>query len=509
MLRPAPLTALAASTALLALLLVAAFAGCQIQKTETAASGSAYVMLRDSSAADSLLSGARIRLDGRETLRQTPALLKNLSVGEHRIGAFKPGYNEVELHVTVHADAVDSAALRTAPVADGGYIFVADAPNGTVLLLNGLPVGAVPVSGPDARRFGPFAIGTFRASVFLPGFITEAPSSWRVSLTSGVTDTLRPVFSAGSVGPQVGNLAPDFALPSDWDTSRIRLSDHRGQVTLVSFFFYNCSACIEEFPYIAAAYEHYQSTEYADQVRFIGVDFVDTYSMFARFREDHPALGITFPLLFDQAGLGAGNAYGVTTCPANFLIDRTGRIQLVTGSIPEAQLYQTIDGLLETDELPTFRFEMADTLIHYSNGMEMQNFVGTVHNLLNADQALVLRIAPLSFPDADRTLGTCIGDVCYAPSPGAQSLTAVLSPLVTDSVHITFYTNITDSSGIPVDSALHGSYTLAVTVYPEAEPEDSVNCRLRLVPAASAGLSAPVAAFGEPFLRSAFSPDHR
>ena len=59
-------------------------------------------------------------------------------------------------------------------------------------------------------------------------------------------------------------------------------------------------------PYISAVYN---DPRYAGRVQFIGIDFSDTYDIFARFREDHPSLDVRFPLVHDR-NRRAKDAYG-------------------------------------------------------------------------------------------------------------------------------------------------------------------------------------------------------
>lgn len=61
-------------------------------------------------------------------------------------------------------------------------------------------------------------------------------------------DTPQPVGRSGlDVGPQVGQLAPDFEI-SDFDGTRHRLSDFRGKPVYVNFWATSCIPCTVELP---------------------------------------------------------------------------------------------------------------------------------------------------------------------------------------------------------------------------------------------------------------------
>jgi len=452
-------------------------AGCEIEKTEPPQTGSVLISLKDTS--DNPLSGARIRVDGRDTPRLTPATLTGLSVGTHSIGAYKPGFTVESVHADIVLDQVIPVSLTAIP-SEEGAINLSGAPEGTVLIINNLPVGAVPTTPETPTIFERLGIGTFQVSAYLPGHATELPSQWTVRIASGNPVILMPLFAPVPVEPEIGSLAPPFELPCDWDSSLYRLQDYRGKVVLVTFFFCNCSACLEELPYIASIYK---DPDYADRVQFLGVDFTDPYAAFAHFRAEHPALDITFPLLHD-AQRAVYNAYNIVSCPANFFVDPTGRLRLITGAISEPLLRQTLDQLLETADSPTVNFVMQDTLIHYANGDSTYAFHGVLANLLAAERTMVIQVDPIQTPDTNRQFSVCTYNGCYPLRSGSFEIREYFPAMLRDTVFsIDIYNYVTDwSAGFPgsADSALWGDYTVQVTVFPADNAEEQTVYRLHL-----------------------------
>ena len=476
-----------ALTALMAVLL----AGCEIEETKPPETGLAAVTLTDTSGVP--IRGARIRVDGRDAPRFTPSVLDHLPVGAHSISAFKPGYADTSMTVEIRFNDTSAVDLRTVPV-NGGSIDLVGAPEGAVLLLNNVPAGVVPASAEFPTLFQRLGLGVYRATAYLPSHATELPAEWTVQLAANTTIPLTPLFVPVPTSAEVGGLAPVFELPCDWDSSLYRLQDYRGQVVLVTFFFSNCTACIEEFPYIAALYE---DPAVAGRVQFLGVDFVDSYPAFARFREEHPTLGITFPLLRDASQTVPAD-YGISICPANIIVDASGRVRLHTGGISEPLLRQTVFQLLEQAGGPTFAFTMRDTLLAYTDGNQSFNFHGRLENLLNVQRTFIFSLMPAVSPDTARLFSICTYQGCYAPRSGSITVHQAYGPRQADSlVSFDIYAQVNDWSlgfPIPMDSAVVGDYLLRVAVSPADNAGERVEYDLRLDDLRTA--APPLAAFG-------------
>lgn len=461
-------------------LIVLGLAGCDIQKTEPQHTGSLYITLSvGDSTADTLISGARIRVDGAQTIRLTPAVISNLPIGSHTISVYKPGFVDTSVTHEVRLNWTDTVAVQTVRATDGAINLVG-APDGTVLLINNLPVDTVPVSTENPTLFQNIGVGTFEVSAYLPGHATELPAKWTIQVSPGGTVSLAPVFVAAPEGVDIGDLAPSFQLTSDWGSS-YGLQEYRGKVCLVTFFFYDCSACMEEFPYIASMY---RDPRYAGKLQFLGVDFTDSYSRFSQFRADHDALGVTFPLLHDDPRQTVKNAYNIFACPANVIVDATGRVKLVQGGISEALLHQTVNDALEAADAPTFSFAMRDTLITYTVRDQYYKFHGVTTNLLNAPRTFIYQVEPVVYPDTSRQTSICTWFTCYRSQSGAFAQSESYSPMQVDTgVGFIVYNmkNYWQDSVATLDTAsFFGDYILDVTMYPVDNTGERVTNRLHL-----------------------------
>ena len=78
--------------------------------------------------------------------------------------------------------------------------------------------------------------------------------------------------AAPDVRPEVGYLAPDFALP-DLDGKTVRPSDFRGgKAIFLNFWATWCIPCRQEAPVLEATWREYRDRG----VMFVGVDYLDT-----------------------------------------------------------------------------------------------------------------------------------------------------------------------------------------------------------------------------------------
>ena len=133
-------------------------------------------------------------------------------------------------------------------------------------------------------------------------------------------------------------MAPDFTLAMP-DGGEIRLSELRGQVTLLDFWASWCRPCRDEAPALAQAYAEYQERG----VEFVGVNLWDDPADARRFLQEQ---GHQYPNGIDADGKIA-ISYGVRGIPEKFFINRRGQIvRKFSGPMTLELLRQILDDLL-------------------------------------------------------------------------------------------------------------------------------------------------------------------
>ena len=125
---------------------------------------------------------------------------------------------------------------------------------------------------------------------------------------------------------QPGQPAPDFALRA-LAGPNVRLSEHIGQVVVISFWGVGCDACRAQLEALGQA-----SSRYGSQgLRVYGVEVADDQVEALRFAR---GTRVTFPLLLDPAKAVA-RLYDVDSLPMTVLIDRDGKIRKVVRDFAE------------------------------------------------------------------------------------------------------------------------------------------------------------------------------
>jgi len=123
---------------------------------------------------------------------------------------------------------------------------------------------------------------------------------------------------AAPVKPEVGSLAPDFALP-DLNGKVVRLSEFRGKKPVfLNFWATWCPSCQYEMPTMEKAYRKYK-----DKVAFLTVSIDRVPKDVAAFMKQH---GLDFPALLDP-DMKVSDQYEVAFIPTHYLIDKEGRIR--------------------------------------------------------------------------------------------------------------------------------------------------------------------------------------
>ena len=144
---------------------------------------------------------------------------------------------------------------------------------------------------------------------------------------------------------KVGDIAPDFTLHYT-DGRVFTLSQFRGKVVMLQFTASWCGICRKEMPHIES--EIWQ--KYKDNPDFVlvGVDREETKEVVEEYTSK---LGTTYPMLLDDKGdVFASYALRQSGITRNVLIDKDGRILMLTRRYVEPefkQLVEKIDSLLD------------------------------------------------------------------------------------------------------------------------------------------------------------------
>jgi peroxiredoxin len=149
--------------------------------------------------------------------------------------------------------------------------------------------------------------------------------------------------SAGAALPpaaQTNRPAPDFAL-TGIDGQTVRLSDYRGKVVLLNFWYTGCEPCREETPALEAAYK-----KLAPQgLEIIGMNVranerrgADGDADIRKFVEAH---GVSYPIALDSDSQ-SGRDYQVYVLPTSLMIDREGKIRYLLFSATTTEAVEAL-----------------------------------------------------------------------------------------------------------------------------------------------------------------------
>ncbi|CAN5346461.1 cytochrome c biogenesis protein DipZ [soil metagenome] len=167
-----------------------------------------------------------------------------------------------------------------------------------------------------------------RFTTLLPGYTQALQSS--VERSSAARGELRRLTDKGGAAAATagGDSAPEFRDISSWlntpDRQALALAGLRGKVVLVDFWTYSCINCLRTLPHLKAWDAAYRK----DGLVIVGVHTPEF--AFERVPENVSSavrrLGIRYPVALDNR-YATWNAFENEYWPAEYLIDRTGRIR--------------------------------------------------------------------------------------------------------------------------------------------------------------------------------------
>lgn len=118
----------------------------------------------------------------------------------------------------------------------------------------------------------------------------------------------------------LGTRAPDFALRAT-SGSNFRLSEHRGDVVLLTFWGSRCGQCGAQLAALSRIVDTYRSAGLAA----LAINVDDDQIAAAEFAISHP---VSYPVLLDPAK-SVARTYRVDNLPMLLLIDRSGVVRQV------------------------------------------------------------------------------------------------------------------------------------------------------------------------------------
>lgn len=143
----------------------------------------------------------------------------------------------------------------------------------------------------------------------------------------------------GGSGLEIGDPAPETALPRLEGGGTESLADYRGRWVLVNVWASWCEPCREEAP----ALEALQRVHGGPRFTVLGIDSSDLSPDGRAFVEEY---GLTYPQLHDGDGSFA-DEFGATGVPESYLVDPQGKVRVIAkGAIGTEFLENEIEPLL-------------------------------------------------------------------------------------------------------------------------------------------------------------------
>lgn len=177
---------------------------------------------------------------------------------------------------------------------------------------------------------------------YLPRFAVFSVVVFTLILTSTVR-----AHDPALHGFQMSTFDPPFPAP-DFDLALLEgesatLETYKGEFVLLNFWATWCPPCIEEMPYIEAAYQHFKDRGFT--VVAISSD-EEGETAVTPFIEK---LGVTFPILLDP-DKAVSSVYGAHNLPMSFILNRDGEV--VAGAVGERD-WSSEEALSVLDEIIT------------------------------------------------------------------------------------------------------------------------------------------------------------
>ena len=124
------------------------------------------------------------------------------------------------------------------------------------------------------------------------------------------------------------------------DGSPLSLSDYRGKVVVVNFWYASCAPCRAEAPILQSLSDKYQS----QGVAFIGANTADQPDTAISFEKNHK---VTYPSIMDvdsgTVRIAFHGAVSASAVPVTFVLDQKGRIAArIVGELESTSILNTL-----------------------------------------------------------------------------------------------------------------------------------------------------------------------
>ena len=130
----------------------------------------------------------------------------------------------------------------------------------------------------------------------------------------------------------VGSIANDWTLPLYNKNENISLSELKGKVVLLDFWFKNCGPCIESVPHLNSLQEKFENQKF----EILGINTYDSQKDIIWFCNKHK---IRYKVLMN--GKDIAEEYGIDLYPTIILIDKKGDI-LYSGGFDQVKIEELI-----------------------------------------------------------------------------------------------------------------------------------------------------------------------
>ena len=205
-----------------------------------------------------------------------------------------------------------------------------------------------------------------------------------------------PDTGAGVIPESDRTAAPDFTGIDGWiNTKPLHISQLRGQVVLVDFWTFSCVNCVRTIPHLQALQTAYGSRG----LTIVGVHSPEFDFEKQRFNVQAAVtrLGISWPVALDSE-MATWNAYANQYWPAEYLVDRQGRIAAL--SVGEGDYAAVNDDIAALLGVPVASLSVPTTPPPVS-GITLELYAGSERGRLADSEQYGPADRPVTYPDAE------------------------------------------------------------------------------------------------------------